>query len=808
MQSVSFNDNWNFMKEGAQPVAVTLPHDAMQTEPRTADAPSGGGGAYYLGGKYAYEKKFTPEEPGVYTLSFDGVYRRSTVLLNGEKVGGAAYGYLPFLVPLDGLKIGEENTVRVEVDNSAQPNSRWYAGSGIYRPVTLLCGKAGGFAPRGLRVSTVSTSPAKVRIEAQTGTPGAEITLEIYDGETLAASGTTDTGTLELEIPEAKLWSAETPHLYTLRASMETPDGTDTAETVFGVRQITWDNRGFYVNGESVLLRGGCIHHDNGILGAASPAEADWRRVRRMKEMGFNAIRSAHNPISENILRAADALGMYIMDETWDMWYKRKTAHDYGEDFEANYRADLEAIVARDFNHPSVAMYSIGNEVTEPASPRGIDLAYELIEVLHALDGTRPVTGGINLSILMASAGGKETFNPDAAPGTPEAAMLEAAEDAETAETPEVQPKKKEKQGGLSGMNSTMFNLITSVIGTNMNKAANGKKADQVTTPVLDALDIAGYNYASGRYPLEAKAHPNRLILGSETFPQDIAKNWAMVEKFPYLVGDFMWTAWDYLGETGIGAWSTAPDAKGFSKPYPWLLADTGAIDILGDPNAEMFWANAAWGQLKNPAVTVQPPVRPGEKLAGAVWRGTNGIPVWSWKGCAGIPVVVEVFSQDPTVELFLNGASYGKKAVKECRAVFKLPYAPGILRAVSYDAHRVPTSETVLRSAMGRLSVRAEAETETVAPNGVAYVSVSIVGENGELEGAADTKLSVEVENGTLLAFGSANPRTEERFEDGAYTTYHGRAQAIVRAGESGTVTLRVKGEGLAEAKAEIAVQ
>ncbi len=798
MKRISFNDNWMFIKENAEPAAVTLPHDAMQTEPRVPDAPSGSGGAYYLGGKYVYEKKFTPQEPGVYALSFDGVYRRSTVLLNGEKVGGAAYGYLPFTVPLEGLKIGEENAIRVEIDNADQPNSRWYAGSGIYRPVTLLHGKAGGFAPRGLRVSTVSLSPAKVRIEAETGTPGAEIAFEIYDGETLAASGTTDAGVLELEIPDAKLWSAETPHLYILKAKMSAPDGPDTAETEFGVRQITWDNRGLYVNGESVLLRGGCIHHDNGVLGAASPAEADWRRVRKMKEMGFNAIRSAHNPISENILRAADALGMYVMDETWDMWFKRKTAHDYGEDFEANYRADLEAIVARDYNHPSVMMYSIGNEVTEPASPKGIDLAYELIEVLHGLDGTRPVTGGINLMIMMSSAGGKETFNPDApAPEAPEGA-----------EPPEAQPKKKEKQGGLSGMNSTMFNLITSVVGTNMNKAANGKKADQVTTPVLDALDIAGYNYASGRYPLEAKAHPNRLILGSETFPQDIAKNWAMVEKYPYLVGDFMWTAWDYLGETGIGAWSTAPDAKGFSKPYPWLLADTGALDILGDPTAEMFWANAAWGQLKNPAVTVQPPVKPGEKLARAVWRGTNGIPGWSWKGCAGTNAVVEVFTKDPVVELFLNGASYGKKAVKECRAVFRLPYTPGILRAVSYDDRHVPTGETVLRSAMGKISISAKPECADVAPGGVAYVEISLVGENGVIERNADAKLSVEVENGELLAFGSANPRTEERFSDGCYTTYYGRAQAVVRAGKIGTVTLRVKGEGLADAKAEIAVK
>lgn len=793
MNRIPFNTGWTFLKEGAEPVSVTLPHDAMQTEPRSADAPSGGGGAYYHGGNYVYEKKFTPTEDCGYTLQFGGVYRRSTVTLNGEKVGGASYGYIPFFCPLTNIKLNEENTIRVEVENADQPNSRWYAGSGIYRPVYLWTGAKNGIAPEGVQVTTVSLDPAVIKVDVKHGAENATLKLDVFDDGVLIATAETTETTAELEIPGAEFWSAENPHLYTLKATLIATGTADTAETKFGVRKITWDNKGFYVNGRSVLLRGGCIHHDNGILGAMALPESEYRRVKKMKEMGFNAIRSAHNPISESALEAADELGMYIMDETWDMWYKRKTAHDYGENFEENYRSDLEAFVSRDYNHPSVVMYSIGNEVSEPATAKGVDLAYEMIEVLHGLDATRPVTAGINLMILAHSAGGTETFNPDA--GQP------AAENGDG-------KKKKQKQGGLSGMNSTLFNMMASVVGTNMNKAANSKKADTVTTPVLDALDIAGYNYASGRYPLEGKAHPNRLVFGSETFPQDIAKNWAMVKKYPYVFGDFMWTAWDYLGETGIGAWGYTEDAKGFSKPYPWLLADTGAIDILGDPNAEMFWANAAWGQLTNPAVAVRPVNHPGVKMTKAVWRGTNGIPGWSWRGCAGNDAVVEVFTGAPKVELFLNGASYGKVRAKDCRAVYKLKYAPGILRVVAYDDKGVPTGETVLRSAMGSVTIKAEPEAAFVKAGSAAYIDVSLVGENGVVERNMDAKLSVTVENGELLAFGSANPRTEERYDAGEFTTYYGRAQAVIRAGKSGHVTIRIQGENLAEAVVKLSIE
>ena len=536
MERLDFNKGWLFGRE-----AISLPHDAMVTAARSADAPSGGGCAYFEGGIYEYEKTFTvPKEwkDKEIILQFEGVYRNAEVSLNGTRAGGAAYGYIPFFVPLKNLRYGSENIVKVVADNSAQPNSRWYTGGGIYRPVWLWVCEKGGLVPEGIRITTLSYSPAKIRVES---IEGAEV--EICYPRTVCVSGNQSGAAVagedadiiasgkgavvELEIPNAKLWSAETPDLYTCRVKA----GEDVWEETFGIRMIEWSGRGLFINGKETLLRGGCIHHDNGILGAATYRESEWRRAGMLKEAGYNALRISHNPASAAMLEACDYYGLYVMDETWDMWYSRKNKADYGLQFMDNYQSDIRAMVTRDYNHPSVILYSIGNEVSEPASEKGVGLAREMIALCHELDGSRPVTAGMNLMILARSAKGKAVYDENGG------------------------GRDESNEKKMSGMNSMMFNMMTNMVGTGMNKGANSKKADAVTSPVLDALDIAGYNYASGRYPLEGKAHPDRVIFGSETFPQDIAKNWAMVKKYPYLVGDFMWTAWDYLGEAGGGTW-------------------------------------------------------------------------------------------------------------------------------------------------------------------------------------------------------------------------------------------------------------
>lgn len=779
---VDFNKEWKFKGQ-----IITLPHDAMLQEKRSADAPGKSASGFFVGGIYTYEKEFEVTEEQLHkhmVLEFEGVYKNAVVSVNGTLVHKASYGYTPFFVSLDGLLKEGKNIICVTADNKEQPDSRWYSGAGIYRPVWLHIKPGEYIKLEGVQIQTVSINPPQIAIRVKHCSAANKIGIVIRDNEEktvsqmsyeCASEGTTSDDRedqIKLELPDGKLWSEESPNLYTAYVSIRNNEEIlDSSEASFGIRKLEWNADGFFVNGRKTLLRGGCLHHDNGIVGACAYAQSEERRVRILKENGFNAIRSAHNPCSKAMLEACDKYGIYIMDELWDMWYQHKSKYDYASQLMEHYREDIEAMVSRDYNHPSVIMYSIGNEVSEPAKPKGIELAKEMVVWTHKLDESRAVTGGFNLMIIANAAKGKEIYNGD-----------EGGRD-------ESNDKKMDK------MNSTMFNMIVSMVGTSMNKAANGKKADLATTPILDALDIAGYNYASGRYPLEGSAHPNRVIFGSETFPQDIAKNWAMVQKYSYLIGDFMWTAWDYLGEAGIGAWSYEADAKGFNKPYPWLLADTGAFDILGNPNGEAMLASAVWGTEENIYIGVRPCNHPNEKIVKASWRGTNALPSWSWNGCDGNKVTIEVFSKAYEVELWVNDKSLGKKKTKGCVAAYKTKYVPGVLRAQAYDAAGRKVASTELKSAEKSLNIHIEQEVihekTSVRAGDIIYCPVCIADQNGITESNADTKVCVNVTGGELLGFGSANPRTEESYQTGIYTTYYGKALVIVRAGESGTLQI-----------------
>ena len=738
---------WSFWSEAhPQKQVLDLPHDAMLGTPRSADAPSGSAGAFFQGGTYHYEKTLTVPKDWLkkhVVLHFDGVYKNARVSVNGQEAGGVAYGYLPFEVCLDGFLHQGDNTIQVDCDNADQPDSRWYSGAGIYRPVSLTVQNTVHI--ESVKVTTLDYASGRVGIDVAHN--GKKLQIDILDGDRIVAS-TQSTG--EVTIPSVKLWNAEHPHLYTARVRLlKGRKVLDEKCIPFGVRQISWSREGFFVNGENVLLKGGCIHADNGILGAAEYEGAALRRIQKLKEYGFNAIRSAHNPASEAILKACDELGMYVMDETWDMWFSRKNKYDYALQFKDNYLIDIESLVKRDYNHPSVAMYSIGNEVSEPVMEGGMEVAQSIIDKLHVLDSTRPVTCGVNLMILSRSASGQGVYDGEGGGGS---------------------------SFQTQGMTSQAYNNLIAMVGASMTgKSLARPQVDTVTTPILDALDIAGYNYGRGRYEIEGNLHPNRLIVGTETYPQNLAKNWEMVERIPYLVGDFMWTAWDYLGEAGIGAWTYEPDGMGFNKPYPWLLADTGALDILGNPNGEAFLAKATWEETPgNPYICVQP-IRDGD-LIKAVWRGTNSIPSWSWYGCEEKEAKVEVFTGADEVELLLNGTSLGRQAVKDKTARFTVMYEPGILEAVAYQNGEV-CGRSQLVSATGDIHVRTTQERF----GNLVYVDIALVGDNGEIWANRDCTLQVSVEGGRLLGFGSAQPRTESSFLGGIYETWQGHAQAVI---------------------------
>jgi hypothetical protein len=786
MKKQDFNEGWIFYKEGGEKHTVDLPHDAMIEERRDPDSLGESAAAFFPGGVYVYEKQFVAPADWAeqcIVFQFEGVYRNSVVCVNGKKAGGRSYGYVPFFVDVGAfLKYGEQNTIRVVADNSQLPNSRWYSGSGIYRPVYLWIGQKKHIDIEGVKISTLSYSPAQVKVEVS-HTGGVVKVALLRDGKIVAAG---EGDTLILDIPNAELWSDETPELYRCRVTLlENGTVIDEVTETFGIRKVEWSAKGLFVNGKEILLRGGCVHHDNGILGARTYAESEDRKARILKKAGFNAVRSSHNPASRALLDACDKYGLYVMDETWDMWYGHKNKHDYASDFMDWYKADIEAMVCRDFNHPSVIMYSIGNEVSEPHEQKGVSLAKEMTAYIHSIDTNRAVTCGINLWLILMASKGKGIYKEEGGMASDK-------------------PAKKGKQKAVS---STLFNMITSKVGTHMNQGANSKTADEVTSPCLDALDIAGYNYASGRYPLEGRAHPNRVIFGSETYPQDIAKNWDMVKKYPYLIGDFMWTAWDYLGEAGLGAWAYTDDGAAFKKPYPWLLADAGAIDILGNIGAEAEYAACVWGLRNKPYIAVQPVNHPGVAPSKMVWRGTNAIPSWAWKNCEGNKATVEVYVDAASVELLLNGKLLAKKKIKAYKALFKTQYSPGTLTAIAYDKNGREISRSDLASAEGSPRINVRPETDKVTAGEIVYVDIRVTGENGIVESNADTKLGVTVEGGRLLAFGSANPRTEENYLEGSFTTYYGRALAVVRAAQSGTLTITVRGKDMPEAKGYIRV-
>ena len=394
MQRHDFNKGWSFCKADSGGVSIVdVPHDAMIHETRDPSSAGGSAHAFFPGGLYTYEKAFyVPEAWRRQTVifEFEGVYRNSKVLINGHEAGGRPYGYLNFFVQADDyLAYGQENTIKVIVDNQDLPNSRWYTGSGIYRPVHLLTGSRTHIGPNGIKVTTISTEPAVIRVETKSNGGDARVTVR-DDGQVIAAA----TGSaVELTLANARLWSDESPYVYQCEVEL-LEDGTvvDRDQVSFGVRQISWSEKGLFVNGKETLLRGGCVHHDNGILGACAYREAEERRVRILKETGYNAIRSSHNPASRAMLEACDRLGVYMIDETWDMWYIRKSKHDYALQFMDNYREDIRLLVDRNYNHPSVIMYSVGNELTEPYQAKGIELTREMAALFRKLDPGRAVT--------------------------------------------------------------------------------------------------------------------------------------------------------------------------------------------------------------------------------------------------------------------------------------------------------------------------------------------------------------------------------------------------------------------------------
>jgi len=803
MRRMDFNREWTCrsLTRGGVAVCVTLPHDAMISEPRTEDSVAEGNIGWYVGGDYEYVKRFDAPEDWrgrALLIELESVSRDAEVYINGQKAAERPYAYTNFYVdPAPYLKYGGENELRVVAHNSQQPNSRWYPGTGIYRPVWLHYADGPHIPVNGLRIRTVSINPATVEISVRTTAPGTvsvgifqgERSVAVSRGESVHVGGYTAVpatfgksartvspaqkceyeAKLTVTVPDAKLWDCEHPNLYTCKATF----GSDECVETFGIRELRWTpDAGMTINGERVILRGSCIHHDNGVLGACTYPEAEERRVRLLKENGYNALRSAHNPCSKALLDACDRLGMLMMDEFVDVWYIHKTKYDYVLHLADWWQDDLREMVEKDYNHPCVIMYSTGNEVAETSEPKGIAFTGEMTAYLHGLDPSRPVSCGINIFFNFLYSIGFGVYSDDKADKQQKAAAKPG--------------KQKKKHVG-----SDFYNTMAAAFGDNFMKfGATLHGSDVRTRDAYANMDIAGYNYGLFRYKKDLKKYPNRLILGSETFCKDAYSFWEVARDNPRIIGDFVWSGMDYIGETGDGA-AEYTDYKPES-PAARMTGGNGRIDLCGKPKAEAAYTRVALEREPGPYIAVWP-VYEDERPRFTGWQLTKAVESWAWEGCEGMKARVEVYARAAAVELLLNGRSVGRATPKKARAVLTVPYESGVIEAVAYDRAGKEIGRHRMQSADRETFLRVRPETGAVRPGGLVYVPVQYTDQKGVWKPMEKHLLSVSVENGELLGLGNACPYFKGNYTGTQTQTYFGEALAVVRAIGNGPVKVTV---------------
>lgn len=820
MRTINLDRDWRFregtywqcLNESDFGKRINLPHDYMLESEVKEDAPAQAAMGYYTGVVGCYTKILSIPadwEGDRILLYFDGVMQNASIEINGCELALHHYGYTPFSVDISHhLYYGENNRIMVRINPSMQPNSRWYTGAGIFRSVTLIHTPKLYIAPDGIFLYTK-------RIDwEQDGTPAqAHICAEVTLGNDTANDRLVNvcicfpedirrsakllvkardiaTARIPVTVPRPKLWEADTPCLYRVDVEMEelgvfgnrlNPATNhvmrDADQVSFGIRTITADAiKGLCVNGQTVTLKGGCIHHDNGLLGAVSLYDSEYRKLKILKDGGFNCVRLAHNPPSSALLDACDRIGIYVFNEAFDAWGIAKQPGDYSQYFRDHWQEDLKAFILRDRNHPSVLFWSTGNEIPERGGLNdGYHLALELAAYVRKLDHTRLVSNGL---CTYWSGLDDKSVREDADPNT---------------------------------------RMDTEQRYTNHSE------------PFVDMLDVVGYNYMDDLYEADGKRYPERVILGTESFPMQIDRVWDKVQKLPYVIGDCTWTCYDYIGEAGIGksVFLELEDAASKSKPshlvsaFPWRLANDADYDINGTLMPQGVYRRIVWGSSQTGLYSYDPVVF-GRKEWISAWGWPAVRDCWNWKGQEGNPVRVVAYSAAEEVELRLNGRVLERKTTgkrNRYTAVFDIVYEPGDLTAVSFS-HGQEISSYTLKTTKTPAALRLTADRQTLPADGhgVCYVTVEVVDAEGlvvpDSELILQARIAAPVEKnsceiGWLAGFGSSNPITTENYTTGQCTTYRGRAMAILRSGyDPGTLALKIKTEGLPDACLKIRIE
>lgn len=743
--SPSFNDGkWQ---------KLDLPHDWSIKQNVDRNAPAGNDGGYYPTGIGWYRKTFVaPKSTGKKAwLYFEGVYERSEVYVNGKRVGGHPYGYTSFYCDItEQLKAGKGNVVAVRVDNSQQKNSRWYTGSGIYRHVWLVTSDKFHIENQGVQtLYDVSTSTLTVAVACvdEQGEESRKATIRVsipgigtktLDFNTEKGNGC---GTLQFKVDSPKLWSVDTPNIYTATVELLV-DGKaiDRVEQTFGLRTIEYSAKeGFKLNGKEMKLNGCCVHHDNGILGAAAFDRAEHRRAELIKAAGFNAVRTSHNPPSPAFLDACDEIGLLVIDEAFDGWRDAKNKHDYSTLFDEWWENDVQAMVKRDRNHPSIFCWSVGNEVIERKKLEVVTTAHKLRMAVRSCDPeARPVTSAL------------------------------AAWDSDW----------------------------------------------EIYDPLAAESDIVGYNYMMHKAESDHKRMPERVMMQTESYPNDAFKNWERMFDNEYIIGDFVWTGMDYIGESGIGRWWYKGETPGEHYQhdlYPWHGSYCGDIDLIGFRKPISHYRDILHGTAEKMYMAVYEPNAYKGDISVGLWGTWPAWRNWNWPGHEGKDIDVVVYSRHASVRLSLNGKVVGEKPTtraEQFKAVFTLPYTAGELKAEGMENGEVVETQT-LKTAGDPATLRATTDRTEIASDGqdLAFVTVEVLDSEGNVVPNAACPIEAAIKGAAAIeATGNADLQDSTAYSLPQFKSWKGRALVVVRSGrKAGSATLTLSSPKLPAATVKL---
>jgi len=771
-RSKSFETGWRFTRDSVTNAeksafddskwrVLDLPHDWSIEGAVSPKNPTGSGGGYFPAGIGWYRKTFNIPNKwkgDKVSIYFEGVYMNSEVFINGKSLGIYPYGYSSFSYDLSPyLNFDKENVIAVRVDNSHQMNSRWYSGSGIYRHVRLIVTNAVHVAQWGVAIETPDVSSKKATVKINTLIKNETSSAQsIVLSTQLRDPNSKDAGNNQIKVelsansekeiaqtimvPDPLLWTPEAPRLYEAHVQLsQNKKVLDETKTTFGIRSVKFTvENGFQLNGKTIKINGGCEHHDNGCLGAAAFDRAEERKVELLKNAGFNAVRTSHNPPSEAFLNACDKLGLLVVDEAFDCWRAGKNTQDYARYFDQWWNRDLEAMVLRDRNHPSIMMWSIGNEIVERGSPQAVETAKMLVKFIKKLDTTRAVTSAIVED-------GKEWSTLD---------------------------------------------------------------------PLMAAHDVAGYNYHLGNASADHQRVPSRIIVQTESYPKDAFANWKLVHDNNFVIGDFVWTAVDYLGESGIGRWYYSGDVPGEHWEhdlFPWHGAYCGDIDLTGWRKPISHYRSMLYNDSEKLYMAVREPNPEPSEIKMTWWSVWPTWESWTWPEYAGKDLSVEVYSKYPRVRLYLNDKLIGEKATtleQEHKTQFVLAYSPGILKAVGVENDKEVES-TVLRTSGSPTKILLHADRKKIVANGqdLSYVTIEITDRDDIFQPNAANRLHFNIDGpGTIAGVANADMKDTDPYVGNSHKAWHGRALVVIKSTHgAGDIKLTVSSPGLSAATLNI---